>query len=112
MGGYGALLLGAQGHFCAIEAHSPAIWFSAADRPDGTFDNAADYRRNDIFHHPRHYTAPVWIDVGTGDPLRNADVVYANRIHAELHLWSGGHDIAYWYAHEGQYFAWYAKHCA
>src|SRR5262249_46335467 len=45
MGGYGALLLGAQGHFCAIGGHSPALWFSGADSAAGAFDDAEDYAR-------------------------------------------------------------------
>jgi len=112
MGGYGALMLGAHGHFCAIGAHSPALWMRAGDSAPGAFDNAEDYARHDIVHNPPHYTAPVWIDVGFGDPLRNADVIYAHKIDAEIHLWPGGHDIDYWYAHEAEYFAWYAAHCA
>ena len=72
MGGYGALLLGAEGHFCAIGGHSPALWFSGADSAAGAFDDAEDYARHDIVNHPPHYSAPVWIDVGTEDPFHNA----------------------------------------
>jgi enterochelin esterase-like enzyme len=112
MGGYGALLLGAQGHFCAVGGHSPALWFSGADSAAGAFDNAEDYARHDIVNHPPHYSAPVWIDVGTDDPFHNAAVHYAQEIHARLHVWPGGHDDSYWHAHLRQYFAFYAAHCA
>ena len=112
MGGYGALLLGAYGHFCAIGGHSPALWFSGADSAAGAFDDAEDYARHDIVNHPPHYSAPVWIDVGTEDPFHNAAVHYAHEIHAQLHVWPGGHDSGYWHSHMRQYLAFYARHCA
>ena len=112
MGGYGALLLGAQGRFCAIGGHSPALFPDYAESAPGAFDNARDFARNGLLNHPPHYSAPVWIDVGTGDPLRNDDVTYAHEIHAEIHLWDGGHDIDYWSSHLQDYFAFYARHCA
>jgi hypothetical protein len=112
MGGYGALLLGSEGHFCAVGGHSPALWFSGADSATGAFDDAEDYARHDIVNHPPHYSAPVWIDVGTEDPFRSAAVHYAHEIHAQLHVWPGGHDSGYWHSHFRQYFAFYARHCA
>lgn len=112
MGGYGALLLGAQRHFCAVGGHSPALWFSGADSAAGAFDDAEDYARHDIVNHPPHYSAPVWIDVGTDDPFHDAAVHYAHEIHAQLQVWPGGHDDAYWHSHLRQYFAFYARHCA
>ena len=112
MGGYGALLLGAEGDFCAVGGHSPAQWFSGADSAAGAFDDAEDYARHDIVNHPPHYSAPVWIDVGTADPFRKATVHYAHEIHAQLHVWPGGHDSSYWHSHMRQYLAFYAAHCA
>jgi S-formylglutathione hydrolase FrmB len=112
MGGYGALLLGSQRHFCAVGGHSPALWFSGGESAAGAFDNAEDYARHDIVNHPPRYTAPVWIDVGTDDPFHNAAVYYAHEIHAQLHVWPGGHDDSYWDAHMRQYLAFYARHCA
>jgi enterochelin esterase-like enzyme len=56
--------------------------------------------------------APVWIDVGTEDPFHNAAVQYAHEIHAQLHVWPGGHDSDYWHSHMRQYLAFYARHCA
>src|SRR5204862_8194254 len=90
MGGYGALMLGAHRHFCAIGGHSPALWMSAGDSAPGAFDDAEDYARHDIVNHPPHYAAPVWIDVGTEDPFHDAAVRYAREIHAQLHVWPGG----------------------
>jgi hypothetical protein len=107
-GGYGALLLGAQRHLCAIGGHSPALWSSGADSAAGAFDDAEDYSRHDIVNHPPHYSAPVWIDVGTEDPFHSAAVHYAHEIHAQLHVWPGGHDSGYWHSHMRQYLAFYA----
>jgi Putative esterase len=111
MGGYGALLLGAKARVCAVGGHSPALWLNAGDSAAGAFDDAQDYARNDIVGHPPRYRAPVWIDVGTQDPFHDADVRYAHEIHAQLHVWPGGHDHAYWSAHIRSYFQFYARHC-
>jgi hypothetical protein len=112
MGGYGALMLGAYRHFCAIGAHSPALWMRAGDSAPGAFDDAEDYARHDIVHNPPHYTAPVWIDVATGDPFRDTAVYYAHEVHAQLHVWPGGHNKDYWWSHMREYLAFYAGHCA
>ena len=50
----------------------------------------------------------VAYEAGTHD----AAVHYARKIHAQLHVWPGGHDSGYWHAHMHQYFAFYAAHCA
>jgi S-formylglutathione hydrolase FrmB len=112
MGGYGALLAGARARVCAIGAHSPALWPNAASTAPGAFDDAADYARNDIVGRPPHYTAPVWIDVGASDPFRDTDVAFAHRVHAQLHVWPGGHATAYWRAHLARYLRFYAGACA
>jgi S-formylglutathione hydrolase FrmB len=114
MGGFGAydLALLHPGRFCAVGGHSPALWFSGADSAPGAFDDAEDYARHDIVNHPPRYSAPVWIDVGTDDPFHNAAVHYAHQIHAQLHVWPGGHDSGYWHSHMRQYLAFYARHCA
>jgi len=111
MGGYGALLLGAKADVCAIGGHSPALWSHAGDSAAGAFDDAQDYARNDIVARPPHYRAPVWIDVGTQDPFHDAAVRYAHEIHAQLHVWPGGHNGAYWKAHMRSYFQFYARNC-
>jgi hypothetical protein len=54
----------------------------------------------------------VWIDVGKEDPFHNAVVHYAHEVHAQLHVWPGGHDSGYWHSHLRQYLAFYARHCA
>jgi S-formylglutathione hydrolase FrmB len=55
MGGYGALLLGSRSarRFCAVGAQSPALWLSAGETAPGTFDDAEDYERNDVFKSSR-----------------------------------------------------------
>ena len=111
MGGFGALLLGSRARVCAVGAHSPALWLHGADTPAGAFDDAADFARNDVIAHPPHYGAPVWIDVGTEDPFHDAAVAYAHEIHAQLHVWPGGHEHSYWSAHMRSYFQFYARHC-
>jgi S-formylglutathione hydrolase FrmB len=111
MGGYGALLLGRQRHVCAIGAHSPALWRRFADTSPGAFDDAADFRANDVFA-ARSYAAPVWVDVGRDDGFRPADVAFARRVHAELHVWPGSHNWSYWGAHLRDYLEFYAAACA
>ena len=50
MGGFGALRLGLQspGRFCAVGGHSPALWRTGGETPEGAFDNAEDFARNNI----------------------------------------------------------------
>jgi S-formylglutathione hydrolase FrmB len=59
----------------------------------------------------------VWLDVGTHDALRPTAVGLANRLAelgapAELHVWPGQHDRAYWSAHVRDYLNWYAQQIA
>jgi len=113
MGGFGALSLGARGSFCAVGARSAALWFHAGDSAAGAFDDAADFARwGALVARPPRYRAPVWIDVGASDPFRAADVAYAHEIHAQLHVWPGGHDGAYWRAHTAAYLRFFADSCA
>ncbi len=113
MGGFGALDLGARGRFCAIGAHSAALWRSGSETPAGAYDDARDFARNDLIAHPPHYRAPVWIDVGSSDPFRDADVQFAHELHgnATLHVWPGGHEGSYWHAHMARYLRFYADAC-
>src|SRR6266480_4307882 len=99
MGGFGALDLArlAPRRFCAVGGHSAALWFRGADTPAGAFDDAADFARNDVvaFAARRSLTrAPVWIDVGTEDPFREADSVLAGELRADgeqvtFQVWPG-----------------------
>jgi poly(3-hydroxybutyrate) depolymerase len=109
MGGFGALDLGARGRFCAVGAHSAALWFDGGDTAPGAFDDAEDFARHDLIRHPPTYGATVWMDVGTDDPFRAADTALAGKIGAKLHLWPGGHGG--WDRHMAQYLRFYANAC-
>jgi S-formylglutathione hydrolase FrmB len=118
MGGFGALDLAriAPGRFCAVGAHSAALWRTGGETPAGAFDDAADFGRHDLFSAAatgRLYRVPVWIDVGTEDPFRAADTAFAKTlqahgVHARFHVWPGGHEYSYWHAHVAAYLRFYA----
>jgi S-formylglutathione hydrolase FrmB len=110
MGGYGALLLGRRHRFCAVGAHSPALWRNFAVSSPGAFDDARDFAANDVFG--ARYDIPLWIDVGAGDGFRPADAEFARRAHVRLHVWPGVHDWSYWGAHMRAYLSFYAGACA
>ena len=111
MGGFGALDLSARGGFCAVGAHSPALWFSAGATAPGAFDDAADFTRHDLIAHPPDVRAPVWIDVGTGDPFHDAAVALGRKLRVTVHAWPGGHESSYWRAHMPAYLRFYARAC-
>jgi Putative esterase len=113
MGGFGALDLGARHRFCAVGAHSPALWASAGETAPGAFDDAADFMRHDLVAHPPAYRSPVWVDVGSDDPFHSADVAFAQKAPGDVRLrvWPGGHDDAYWNRHMAQYLRFYADAC-
>jgi enterochelin esterase-like enzyme len=100
MGGYGSLLLGerAPDRFKAVIATSPALWTSASSTAPGAFDDADDYRRNDVFASLDKLSAlKVRIDCGTSDPFYNASRTLAGRLPiATASFRSGGHNVAYW----------------
>ena len=122
MGGFGALDLArlAPHRFCAVGAHSAAMWFSGGDTPAGAFDDAADFTRNDLIAlalSRSPYRASVWIDVGRNDPFRQADTVLAHELEADgarvtFHVWPGGHNSHYWHRHIARYLRYYAAACA
>jgi S-formylglutathione hydrolase FrmB len=111
MGGYGALLLASRDPgFCAVGVQSPALWLSAGATAPGAFDDAQDYARNDVFElRPPH---PLWIDLGAGDPFREATLAYARRAGVHAHVWPGGHDVAFWDAHTPALLRFFARACA
>ncbi len=76
MGGFGALDIAAidPDRFCAVGAHSPAIWENAGDTASGAFDNDEDFDRHDVFTELGPPGDPlagkrVWLDVGGDDPF-------------------------------------------
>lgn len=107
MGGFGALNLGrvAPQRFCAVAGHSAAVWRTGGETSQGSFDDAEDFARNDVFGAAQHGTDPyhgdpLWLDVGTQDPFHDADVALAAALHRDgtkitFHTWPGGHNSSY-----------------
>jgi enterochelin esterase-like enzyme len=120
MGGFGALDLArlAPATFCAVGAHSAALWFRGGDTPAGAFDDAPDFSRHDLLRLARTrtlYRVPVWIDVGRSDPFMNADTTLAAELrahgtHVELTVHAGGHSG--WSGRMPEYLRFYAEACA
>jgi len=125
MGGFGALDLARlwPKRFCAAGGHSAAMWRTGGETPEGAFDDAEDFARNDILGAVEardvYGQMPVWIDVGTQDPFREADTAFARALRSDggrvtLHVWPGGHNGGYWASHMTAYVAFYAgalAHC-
>ena len=98
------------GRFCAIEAHSPALYLDASRGPTppsttpritGATTSSATLRGT------RRRSGST----SGGDPLGTRP--FNTRIRSTRRSTSGraATNVDYWYAHEGQYFAWYAS-CA
>jgi S-formylglutathione hydrolase FrmB len=124
MGGFGALDLARAhpGRFCAVGAHSPALFRTGGESAAGAFDDAEDFARHDIIAAARRSPArfggqPVWLDVGRDDffaPSADelADALRAGGVPLSVHRWAGGHDSGYWRSHYDEYLAFYARACA
>jgi S-formylglutathione hydrolase FrmB len=121
MGGFGALDLAehAPGRYCAVGAHSPALWATAGETAAGAFDDAEDFAAHDVIagarRAPRAFTAqPVRVDAGDADPFLPGDRALIAALRAggatlTLHTAPGGHDGDYWRSQWGTYLAFYAK---
>jgi S-formylglutathione hydrolase FrmB len=116
MGGFGALDI-ARLHphrFCAVGAHSPALWQTARETAPGAFDDAKDFSRHDVIasarRHPGLYEGtPVWLDAGTRDPFLAGDrALDAALPGVRLRTYPGAHEGAYWRAHYRAYLRFYA----
>ena len=121
MGGFGALDVARlhPGRFCAVGAHSPAIWRTGGETAPGAFDDAQDFARHDLVGtartRPRAFAAqPVWLDAGRSDPFQPGDHAFVSALQAHGvrvhdHLTSpGGHTGSYWQAHWRSYIEFYA----
>jgi S-formylglutathione hydrolase FrmB len=120
MGGMGALEIAehAPGRFCAVGAHSPALWQTAGETAPGAFDDARDFARHDVIRDartdPRAFGAqPLRIDAGTQDPFLPGDRAFVAALRAgglavPLHTPPGGHDGTYWSSQWGRYLDFYA----
>ena len=121
MGGFGALDLARlhPGRFCAVGAHSPAIWETGGETAAGAFDDAEDFDRHDLVGVARDDPAafagaPLWLDAGDEDPFRGGDRTFVDVLHAggvpvRAHTWPGRHEGAYWDAHWDAYLRFYAR---
>jgi S-formylglutathione hydrolase FrmB len=111
MGGFGALDA-ARLHphrFCAVGAHSAALWLTGGSTPGGAFDDAADFARHDVISSPFPFHGAIWIDVGRDDPFLASDGEFALVHHLRYHVWPGGHSDSYWAAHMRAYIRFYAQ---
>ncbi|MFL5936881.1 MAG: alpha/beta hydrolase [Gaiellaceae bacterium] len=120
MGGFGALDIARlwPRRFCAVGAHSAALWLRGGDTAAGAFDDAEDFARHDVLaaaRSTRIYDVPVWIDVGRDDPFAQADAALARtlsehgtRVSYQLH--GGGHGG--WTDRMPQYLRFYSRACA
>jgi S-formylglutathione hydrolase FrmB len=116
MGGFGALDI-ARLHphrFCAVGAHSPALWQTGGETAPGAFDGARDFARHDVIgsarRNPRLLSGtPVWLDAGRSDPFLPGDRAL-DRASASIRLrtYRGAHEGAYWRSHWGAYLRFYA----
>jgi enterochelin esterase-like enzyme len=111
MGGFGALDEARlyPDRFCAVGAHSAALWLTGGSTPAGAFDDAQDFARNDLVHLPFSFRGAVWLDVGASDPFLAADTAFARAHGLRLHVSRGGHDGSYWKPHMAAYVRFYAQ---
>lgn len=123
MGGFGALDLARlhPGRFCAVGAHSPALWRSGGESAPGAFDHAEDFEAHDIVGtaatDPGAFgRQPVWVDTGEQDPFVPGtdaflDGLRAGGVPVRAHRWPGGHEGDYWRDHIDEYLRFYAREC-
>jgi S-formylglutathione hydrolase FrmB len=104
MGGYGSLLLASRlgpDRVAAIAAESPALWERPGDSARGAFDDAADFRANDVFARRAVLgRIPIRIDCGIADPFHSAARTFAAGLTPEpaTDLGAGDHTWGYWRA--------------
>jgi S-formylglutathione hydrolase FrmB len=120
MGGFGALDIARlhPGMFCAVGGHSAAIFATAGNTTEGSFDDSEDFAKHDLVTWAKHAQhpfqgTPVWMDVGADDPFHDTDLEVAHELqadgaHVSLHVSPGGHDWGYWNAHTADYVRFYA----
>ena len=111
MGGFGALDA-ARLHpyrFCAVGAHSAALFLTGGSSPAGAFDDAFDFARHDVISSPFPFRGRVWIDVGDHDPFVGSDTEFGVAHHLRVRVWPGGHSDSYWASHMRAYVRFYAQ---
>jgi enterochelin esterase-like enzyme len=116
LGGYGALLLAQHlgaSRVAAVAAASPAIWTSYRGAQPGTFDNAADFDRNDVLAHTSGLSGiSVRVDTGSDDPFAGTTRQLLSSVHpTPAGGVSGGcHDPAFWSRHAAAQLAFVGSH--
>jgi S-formylglutathione hydrolase FrmB len=121
MGGFGALDLAERmpSRWCAVGAHSPALWQTAGETAPGAFDDAQDFAAHDVIAAAGGDAAslearPLWIDAGDGDPFRAGDEAFVAALRSagdtqiQLDTKPGGHDDDYWSSRWKDYLPFYA----
>jgi S-formylglutathione hydrolase FrmB len=102
MGGYGSLLLASrlgESRVAGVVAESPALWLRAGDSAAGAFDDAADFRANDVFSRRAVLSRiPIRIDCGIADPFHSAARKFASGLDSPpaTDLGAGDHSWGYW----------------
>lgn len=121
MGGFGALDIARlnPGAFCAVGAHSPAIWATAGETAPGAFDDAEDFSNHDLVAaastDPAGLDGPeLWLDAGDEDPFVPGDDAFlgaltSSGIEVEDRRWPGAHTGDYWNEHWDEYLDFYAR---
>lgn len=115
MGGFGALDLARQRRFCAVGAHSPALWEEGGETPVGAFDDGEDFERHDVLELARAEPgrifrgATLWLDVGADDPFRQRTMLLGAVTDAPVQIWPGDHSTGYWREHVDEYLDFYAR---
>jgi S-formylglutathione hydrolase FrmB len=112
MGGFGALDLARQRRFCAVGAHSPALWQDGGETPEGAFDDAEDFERHDVLAAARadpslFRGAKVWLDAGLDDPFRENTVMLGALLDSPAKTPPGDHSTGYWREHVDEYLRFY-----
>ncbi len=129
MGGFGAVDIARQGslelgggkaaEFCAVGAHSPAVWQQASETAAGAFDDAADFSDHDVIGSVGPPSSPLdgtsfWVDVGDEDPFAEAAERLAGELQAggaegDFVLGEGEHEDSYWSSNWRRYMRFYGR---
>jgi len=116
MGGYGSLLLAAtrlHGRVTAVMTMSAALWTTSGASAPGAFDDAEDFRANDVFAmRPALASVPLLMDCGTSDPFVSANHAFVDGMtpRPAANFESGGHDDTYWRAMAPRQLTFVAEH--
>jgi S-formylglutathione hydrolase FrmB len=122
MGGFGALDLAGRhpGRWCAVGAHSPALWQTAGETAQGAFDDAEDFAAHDVIAvagttdgADALSSQPLLIDAGDADLFLPGDRAFVSALSAAGHgarldTEPGGHDDDYWASRWKDYLPFYA----